>query len=218
MPSPDHQDPDRQVHGRDDPARGHSAGGTSPDADRIRLAGEGDRGAQEALLAEHLPALRGFVRLRLGASLRNREESVDLVQSICGDLFKDLPAFDYRGPRSFRRWLLQRAENKIRSRGRFWSREKRSGDGEVQGADLEDLRAAAHTLTPSRMASSREELERFEQAFASLAEDDRLVILLSRVAGLDHAQVSAEMGRSPVATRSLLSRALARLATRLEPD
>ena len=42
------------------------------------------------------------------------------------------------------------------------------------------------------------------------------MILLTRVAGLSHAEVAREMGRTPIATRTLLSRALARLATALE--
>jgi RNA polymerase sigma factor (sigma-70 family) len=179
----------------------------------------GDHAACEALLSAHLPALRGFVRLRLGRALRSKEESLDIVQSICGDALKDLRGFEHRGAGSFRRWLLQRAENKLRARGRFWARERRALQSEVplEDADLAGLRELAHTFTPLDAATSREELLRLEGAFAELAEPDRTVILLARVAGLDHAAVAAEMGRTVVATRTLLSRALARLAGRLEP-
>ena len=52
--------------------------------------------------------------------------------------------------------------------------------------------------------------------FGELPDDQREVILLARVVGLPHAIVAQEMGRTPAATRTLLSRALARLATRLE--
>ena len=188
----------------------------SESQDLVLRARAGDAEAKEQLLANHLPALRGFVRLRLGKGLRTREESVDLVQSVCGDLLEDFDGFEYRGPESFRRWLLRRAENKIRARGRFWSREKRSPQNESAQIEVDELQEVAHRLTPSRHASSREELERLEQAFQALSEDDRRVILLARVAGLDHRTVAAEMDRSPTATRSLLSRALARLAAELE--
>lgn len=184
----------------------------------VQRARDGDIEAREALMQAHLPALRGFVRLRLGRALRNREESVDLVQSICGDALADMERFEYRGPESFKQWLMQRAENKIRSRGRFWGRAKRSGVREIgQGSDdMSDLREVAHGFTPSRNAAGREELEQLENAFLELSEDDRRVILLSRVAGLDHASVAAEMDRTVLATRSLLSRALAKLSAHLE--
>jgi len=190
------------------------------DAEQLVLrARGGDRSACEALLSAHLPALRGFVRLRLGRALRSKEESLDLVQSICGDVLGELASFEHRGAGSFRRWLLQRAENKLRARGRFWARDRRALQSEVplDDADVAGLRELASSFTPLDAATSREELLRFERAFADLAEDDRTVILLARVAGLDHASVAAEMGRTAVATRTLLSRALARLAAKLEP-
>jgi RNA polymerase sigma factor (sigma-70 family) len=201
----------------DDP---NSADESPSPEELIDRARAGDLESRDRLLAEHVPALRGFVRLRLGKKLRSREESIDLVQSICGDALTDLGGFDYRGPESFRKWLMQRAENKIRSRGRFWNRAKRAvgmeqGTGDVP---LEEIRELAHAFTPSRDAVGREELERLEAAFDELSEDDRRVILLSRVVGLSHAAVAEEMGRTPLATRSLLSRALAKLAARLEVE
>lgn len=188
--------------------------------DLIRRARKGDVEAQEELMAQHMPALRGFVRLRLGRMLRSREESVDLVQSICGDALADMERFEYRGPNSFRNWLMHRAENKIRSRGRFWNRGKRAARAEQSPGDVEldELRELSHAFTPSRNAAGREDLERLEKAFAEMSEDDRRVILLSRVVGMDHASVAKEMGRTPLATRALLSRALAKLAAKLTPD
>ena len=168
-------------------------------------------------MERYLPALRGFVRLRLGSVLRSREDSQDVVQSICGEAMADLEAFEHRGPGSFRHWLMHRAENKIRARGRYWGRAKRAAaEVPLDEGGARDLLAAAHQLTPSREAASREELERLEAAFASLADADRQVILLARVAGLNHGEIAAEMGRTSSATRTLLSRALARLATAME--
>jgi len=42
------------------------------------------------------------------------------------------------------------------------------------------------------------------------------MILLARIGGMSHEEVSAAMGRSVLATRSLLARAMARLAVLLE--
>lgn len=186
----------------------------------IRAARAGDAGAREELLARHLHALTAFVRLRLGDALRARETSQDLVQSVCREVLADIATLDVRGAAGFKRWLFLRAENKIRDRARFWRRDKRdprrerpldaprNGAGEIY-AQLQSLR------TPSRQLASREEVERLEAAFAELSPDHREVILLARVMGLSHADVAREMGRSTVATRTLLSRALALLATKL---
>lgn len=192
----------------------------------VRSAVSGDRVARGDLMEQHMAGLRAFVRLRLGRQLRWRDSSLDLVQSVCREALEGLDRFEYRGPHSFRNWLLRRAENKIRDRGRYWSRARRSSERESgalssllarerdQGQQLmNQLRSFA---TPSRHAAAREELTRAESAFARLPEDYRRVIVLARLQGRTHEEVAAVMGRSAAATRTLLSRALARLTTLLE--
>jgi len=186
----------------------------------VSRAAEGDAGAQDELMRQHLPGLRAFVRMRLGARLRSRETSMDLVQSVCGEVLRDIQDFEYRGQGSFRHWLYGCAENKLRKLDRFWKRQRRDPQREerLDGGDEATLvlKELGDFCTPSRDAMAREELERIETAFGELSEDQQQVILLSRVVGLPHAAVAKELGRTPTATRSLLSRALARLAVLLE--
>ena len=194
----------------------------------VERARSGDSEARESLVESQLGALRAFVRLRLGESLRRRETSLDLVQSVVREALEDLGRFEYRGETSFRQWLLRRAESKIRDRARFWGRDRRARDREISTEVLEgetgDSQELAHELatffTPSRHAAAREELERVERAFLSLPEDWRRVILMARVLGLSHEEIGGELGRSALATRTLLCRALARLTTLSErpPD
>ncbi|MCE9596110.1 MAG: RNA polymerase sigma factor [Planctomycetes bacterium] len=183
-------------------------------------------GSRVHLLEEHLAALRVYVRNRLGERLRAKETSQDLVQSICRDVLTDLDGFQDRGGSSFRDWLLRTAENKIVDKVRFWGRERRASDREVslqaaQGDSTDDARLLAQIYslaTPSQAAVAREELERLERAFRELPEDYRTAIVLSRVHGLSGADIAAKLGRSEGATRTLLSRALARLALVMEGD
>jgi RNA polymerase sigma-70 factor (ECF subfamily) len=63
---------------------------------------------------------------------------------------------------------------------------------------------------------ANEQADRIEAALDRLPADYREVICLSRFAGFSHAEIAAEMGRSELATRSLLSRALSQLAEELE--
>lgn len=170
-----------------------------------------------ALLEQHLVALHAYVRVRLGRALRAKEDSRDLVQSVCREVLSDFRRREPRTPRGFREWLLHAAENKIRDRWKHWKRERRDVAREVEldATRDGDLRASlqlAELATPSRHAANREELERLEAAFARLPEDYRAAIVLARIEGLDHAQIAERLGRTPSATRTLLSRALARLA------
>lgn len=176
--------------------------------------GEPDR------IAAHVGALHAYVRLRLGRALRAHEESVDITQSVVREALEDAHRFE-GGDEGLRAWLMKRAENKIRDRARFWRRDRRDPGRETARAHDEDahvIEACRSLLTPSRVASAREDLQRLESAFAELSEDHRRVILLSRVAGLSHAEVSKALDKSELATRALLSRAMAKLAILLDEE
>ena len=145
-----------------------------------------------------------------------RARSIDIAQSVVREALADKDRFE-GGDESLRAWLWRRAENKIRDRGRFWARQRRDAKKEVGQVDDPALfEAYGSLLTPSRIAMGREEIARVERAFAELADDQRRVILLARVANLSHAEVARAMGRSELATRSLLSRSIARLSMLLE--
>lgn len=178
----------------------------------------GDEGdAHPELLEEHLAGLRAFVRLRLGRALRAKEESQDLVQSVCREVLSDPRRFEPRAGAGFRDWLLRTAENKIRDRWRHWKREKRDVAREVDldATQVQDADASSQLvdlITPSRQAASREDLARLERAFCELPADYREVIVLARLRGWPHQRIAERLGRTELATRTLLSRALARLA------
>lgn len=178
----------------------------------LQSADAADEQVQQERLVAHLASLTSYVRKRLGPGLRARETSQDLVQSVCREILGDLETYEYRGEASFRRWLLTRAENKIRGRARFWKRDKRSSDSEEAGKKL-DLLAAS--LTPSEQLAAQEDLEKLELAFADLPTDHQRVILLSRIEGHSHKEIAELMGRSEPAVRQLLVRALALLSTQI---
>jgi RNA polymerase sigma-70 factor (ECF subfamily) len=184
-------------------------------------------GPRPELLEQHLAGLRAFVHLRLGRALRAKEESQDLVQSVCREVLAELPRFEVRAGGGFREWLQRMAENKIRDRRRYWRRDKRDAEREIaldasrarngaRAAGTQTSAELAHLMTPSRQAVGREELARLERAFCELPDDYREVIVLARLRGWSHAEIAEKLGRTELATRTLLSRALARLALALE--
>jgi RNA polymerase sigma-70 factor (ECF subfamily) len=181
----------------------------------------GDALALSELLERHLGSLHGYLRLRCGPALRAHESSMDLVQSVCCEVLADLGGFEYRGEAAFRNWLFQAAERKLQDRARHWGRAKRDA-GRVEahatdtGSDASALSCYASFCTPSQRAVMRDELARIEDAFDRLEPPYRDVIVLSRVVGLSHDEIAAEIGQTPHYTRTLLSRGLARLSTLLD--
>ncbi len=191
----------------------------------LRRARGGDASALGGLLERHIARLERFVARHISPGLRRQESSQDLVQSILREALRDFPRADPGDANAFRAWLFVAADRKLKGRGRFWRREKRDPARlrEAAHAPSKDsqssiARAPGVDETPSRAASGREELGRLVRAFATLPPDWREVILLARVEQLSHAQIAARLGRTELATRTLLSRALARLATELERD
>jgi len=188
--------------------------------DLVERASKGDADAVGALLVRELPKLRAFVRLRMYPGLRAREESADLVSSICREILEHAERFQHPGEEQFRRWLFTTAIRLLRNKAKFWNRERRAAGSERSpggDGDAEVAVACTTLLTPSRDASALEQLDRLERAFGQLPEEHREVIALARVLGLSHKEVAEQMGRSELATRSLLHRALAGLAEALGP-
>lgn len=174
----------------------------------------GDQGAVERLIECYQPRLHAYIRLRLGDRVRAREATTDVVQSVCRELLAAAPAFEFRGEERFRDWLFTAALNKIRDKQRFHGRGKRDVARE-QDVDDGGMRQAASFLTPSVDAIGRETAEALAAALAELREEHREVITLARIVQLPHDVIAESMGRSEVAVRQLLVRALLALSERL---
>lgn len=184
-----------------------------PEQELIVRAQRGDHEAQDALFRQHLPGVHAWVRLKCSDLVRQRESSLDIVQSVFRRVLMDLPKFEYRGPNGFRNWLLTYAENQLRNREQFHRAERRSPAHE---ADMSLSQLYASICTPSQLLSAKEQIERFERAFAGLPPKDQELILLARFEHLSHAAIGQRLGLTEAASKKALSRALVRLASRLE--
>lgn len=179
------------------------------------LARDGDRCALALLIERYLPRLHAYVRVRLGPRVRAREASIDVVQSVCGEVLAGLAKFEFRGEERFRDWVFTAALNKIRDKHRFHERDKRDAARE-QPADDADLLGAASYLTPSVDAIGREASTALAAAMGELSEEHREVITLARIVRLPHDVIAESMGRSEPAVRQLLVRALMQLSRLLK--
>lgn len=181
----------------------------------------GDPEAMETLMGRHLPGLRAYVRVQGGALLRAKEESTDIVQSVCREVLEKIDRFRYPSEAGFRQWLYTTALRKIRDRYDYYLAAKRDvrreaappSDGSAPGPLAHVYRSVC---TPSREASAREEIARIEAAFDDLPDHYRDVIVQARLLGLSRAEIAEQMGRSEIAVRSMLFRASAKLAGLLD--
>lgn len=188
-------------------------------AETVAAAVRGDADAFDTLFARNLPALKAFLRVRVGAALRAKESIDDLAQSVCREVLADIDGFEYRGDEAFRKWLFIQAARKILDKNRFYGRSRRDAAREAGGlseSDIGELLDAYATLgTPSRHAVAREELQRIEAALEDLPEPQRTAVVMSRVLGLGYAEIGERIERSEDAVRRLVHRGLARLSARI---
>lgn len=177
----------------------------------VAAARRGDRDALDALLRRHLADLRVFVRAKSGPLLREQESCSDLVQTVCREALQSLDQYEWRGEGSFRRWLFTLAMNKLRNRADHHAAERRD-PARLAGGDSA-LGGVAAGFGPSQHAIGNEAAARFERGLDRLDGEQRDVILMARVVGMQHGEIAAELGIAEGAVRTRLSRALARLAT-----
>ena len=172
------------------------------------------------LLEGALPKLKQFVRFHSGRVIRARECDSDIAQSVCREAVADRKQFRYGGERGMNQWLFTRAKRKIQDRVRFYTADKRDVARELpmsppgdRDSDVRLSRAhPADARTPDRVVIEGEVASRVREAIADLPDDYREVVTLARLEGLSHAEIARRLGRSEVATRKILHRALARLA------
>ncbi|MFT4514119.1 MAG: RNA polymerase sigma-70 factor (subfamily 1) [Planctomycetota bacterium] len=184
--------------------------------DWVRRAVKGDAAAREQLFERCLPALRAFVRLRCPPELRRREAASDIVQSACREALGHLHTYTPRPNSTFRAWLFKITGNKLLEKLRRARAQRRDVTREVASSQSTLDSLYRETVTASELLGQREDVSQFEDAFDRLDPEHREVILWSRITGLPHRETAARMNRSEVAVRSLLSRALARLAALIE--
>jgi RNA polymerase sigma-70 factor, ECF subfamily len=186
---------------------------TEATADLVAAARRQDAGAVQQLLVRNLSGLEAFVRLRMGAALRELMTAPDLVQSVCREVLEDLGDFEFRGEAPFRHWLYVRAENKLREKARYHRAGKRDAGKAVSLPDATTAITAYRTLcTPSKDLEVRDAMRRVEAAFDQLPDDYREAVTLHKLCGLSHAEIAERMNRSEGAVRNLVYRGISKLA------
>lgn len=192
-------------------------------AAEIVAARRGEPKALDSLFARNLPPLVAFIRARSGKAIAARESAVDIAQSVFREVLADAERIELLGEGAFRNWLFMQATRKVLDRAKFHGRDRRDLAKEVAipeaGPAADALLACyASIASPSQHAVAKEELARFEAAVQQLPENQRDAVTMSRLMGLDYAQIAEQMGSSESAVRGLVARGLAALSMQLDGD
>ena len=169
----------------------------------IERAQSGDHVALEALTVRYHDELDHFVRLRVGAHLREDVQIEDVVQETFARAFEGLEEFQWRNEESFCRWLKGIAEHVILQVAQDQRRNR------ILYIEQDD--SPASTVSPSRALRRGERLDRLQEALDSLSPEHRQVIIVARLKGLRIKEIAERMNRSPNAVALLLARALTKL-------
>ena len=190
----------------------------------IEKLGCGDSGAAAQAFVAYEPYLRKVVRRLLPITLRPKFDSMDVVQSVYGDVLCALRSGGARftSPGQLRAFLVRATRNRFIDRLRQHQpavrRERALGDAEGDGVDDTADTAAAH-VPPSPRPRPSEEAEARELWARLLAlcppQYHRLLDL--RRHGATAAEIAAELGMHEGSVRRVLRNLSLRLACASAP-
>jgi RNA polymerase sigma-70 factor (ECF subfamily) len=178
-----------------------------------------DAGALAEFLEGKRPRLIAYIERNLGNALRRKVEAEDVFQEVSVHAIKALESVELADRDPFR-WLCELAERRIvDAHRRFFGAQKRDAarevalgsPGAVTGeAGLINMLVASMT-TPSQAFSRDQKELRMRQAIAELPNDAQEALRLRYVENLSTKEVARHLGKTDVATRVTLSRAVTRL-------
>jgi RNA polymerase sigma-70 factor (ECF subfamily) len=181
----------------------------------------GDAAAVNELYDRYLMRVLAAVRARLGAELRSKVESWDVVQDALIASLKNVQSFQQSSEGAFLNWLAKIVENRIRDQLDYFRAEKRdhrletpiaekrSGESSIP-LDLPEKRALP---TPSEVLMLNEDLARLERAMDKLPDDARDLIVAVKIEGRTYDEIGKAAGKSADAVRMQVKRALAALTS-----
>jgi RNA polymerase sigma-70 factor (ECF subfamily) len=177
----------------------------------------GDQDALNELYNRYLNRVLAAVRARLGAELRGKLESWDVLQDALMVSLKNVPSFNQTGEGAFLSWLAKVVENRIRDHLDFFRADKRDHRLEKpmaarlpDSSDQIDI-PQRNSPSPSQVLILSEDLARLETAMDQLPEESRELILAVKIEGRSYQEIADATGKSPDAVRMQVKRALVAL-------
>jgi RNA polymerase sigma-70 factor (ECF subfamily) len=189
--------------------------------ERIR---NGDTEALALLIQQHRLELLGFIQHLSQSRLQQVVPPEDLLQEVATSALTALPRIANPELDALP-WLKQVARRRVVDAYRFHfkaerraqTRQRGGAAGDASGLGWEQLIAASIT-SPSEAVSKNLKLSRLQAAIAELGSDAAEAIKLRYVQGLSTRDIAAELNKSDVSIRVMLSRSIRKLQEILRVD
>ena len=184
---------------------------SDPDVQRMLAVQQGNRLAFEELMRHYYPRILNFIYRFVG----NQGTAEDLAQEVFMRVYNSAPR--YRPKSRFQTWLYTIAKNVAlndlrRSRRLAYSiDEQAEGDDHKYYKEMGELKESA----PDEKLIQEEKAARVRAAISKLPENQRVAIILRRYEEFSYAEIAATLNVSDKAVKSLLSRAMQNLKSRL---
>jgi RNA polymerase sigma-70 factor (ECF subfamily) len=176
----------------------------------------GDTRALGAFLDRSARKLLPLIRLRMGRSLRADLDSRDILQAVLLKSFQRLE--QVQDPGAVMGWLARMAENEIRDRADYASRQRRDAARRLP-LDTDAAAIPAPVRQALSQAILKEESERLARALESLPDAQREIIVWRKLEELTFHEIAVKLEKSEDACRMAFSRAMAALTLRMsEPE
>src|SRR5262249_4517012 len=158
----------------------------------------GDRDALNELYNRYLMRVLAAVRARLGAELRSKLESWDVVQDALMASLKNVQSFEPASEGAFLNWLAKIVENRIRDQLDYFRADKR--DHRLESPLMEqrsgesaiplDIPEPSAVPTPSKVLTLSDDLSRLEKAMDQLPEESRELIVGVKIEGRTYDEIA----------------------------
>jgi RNA polymerase sigma-70 factor (ECF subfamily) len=179
----------------------------------------GDGAALNELYNRYVNRVLAAVRARLGAELRQKVESWDIVQDAMLASLRNVGDFEYSSEGAFLKWLGQIVENRIRDQ---IDRHHAARRDHRREAALENPRSASGftpleaeersgLATPSQVVMLTEDLALLERALDHLPKETRDLIVAVKLEERTYQELADETGKTPDAVRMQFNRAMEQL-------
>ncbi len=190
----------------------------------VRRIHRGDVHALSEFANSHRPQLLRALERKVGSGLRKKLDLEDILQETLARAVKDLASVDFEGQHPLG-WLYQLMDRQIVDLHRYhFAAQKRNAAREVsvdrplsdnaESRGFADLLIASMT-SPSAVVSRNFRMMRVYQALEGLSEEMRNAIRWRYLENLPSQEIAQRLGKTDVATRVLLSRAIRKLQSSL---
>lgn len=185
---------------------------------KIAAARSGAPGAMDQLFATCGERLLAYIRMRMGATLRKRVESRDILQATMLKAFTGLDDARAENTASMMAWLARIADNQIRDLAAHHHRQCRNQAIEVPVEQVEHRAVAEQLQSQTSRINLGQQMLVVARALDQLSTSQREVVLLRYFHELGFAEIGARMERSADACRMLLARAMSALTVAVAED